>query len=146
MRKGMKFTSKKDISSIVTIIGICSFLIAVTIFGMFDEGLGTNKLLIIIPIVSVVGLLLWIFFDTHYELTKTDLIYKSGPIRGKIKVIRIREIVKDKTLWGGLKPATGRNGLILKYDKHKEIYITPKTNDTFIKKILELNSAIKIIT
>ena len=78
-------------------------------------------------------------------MTKENgLIYKSGPIIGKISVDRITEIIKGKTLWAGLKPATSRKGLIVKYDKYNEVYISPKTNESFIKKILELNGQIKI--
>ena len=92
----------------------------------------------------VVLFLLWIFFDTKYELTKSHLKYKSGPIRGKIDIYSIRKIIKGKTLWAGLKPATAKNGLIIKYNKYDEIYISPKTNDTFIAKILEFNLEIEI--
>lgn len=49
-------------------------------------------------------------------------------------------------MWTGLKPATARNGLIIKYNKFDEIYISPETNDTFVDKILELNGNIVITT
>ncbi len=55
-----------------------------------------------------------------------------------------REVIKGKTLWVGLKPATARKGLIIKYGKFDEIYISPQTNDEFINRLLELNDAIKI--
>ena len=84
--------------------------------------------------------------DSGIELTQTELKYKSGPISGKIEIERIKEIIKGKSLWSGLKPATARNGLIIKYDKYEEIYISPKTNDSFVEKILEYNSKIKITT
>ena len=102
-------------------------------------------LLYLQPLLIVVGFLLWLYFGTNYELTKENgLIYKSGPIIGKISVDRITEIIKGKSLWAGLKPATSRKGLIVKYDKYNEVYISPKTNESFIKKILELNGQIKI--
>ena len=87
---------------------------------------------------------MWLFYGTKYELTKTYLKYKSGPIRGKIELKKITQIIKNKTLWVGIKPATAKNGLIIKYEKYNEIYISPKTNETFIKQILKLNSGIKI--
>jgi hypothetical protein len=97
-------------------------------------------------VILVVGFLMWLHFETEYELTQTELKYKSGPISGKIEVRKIREIIKGKSLWSGLKPATARNGLIIKYGQYDEIYISPKTNDTFVNKILELNSNITITT
>ena len=90
--------------------------------------------------------LLWIFYGTKYELSENHLKYKCGPINGKIELKKINQIVKEKSLWSGLRPATARNGLIIKYEKYNEIYISPKTNETFIKKILELNSGIEIKT
>ena len=81
--------------------------------------------------------MLWLYFDTNYELTTSEFKYKSGPIKGAIKLDDITEIIKGKSLWVGLKPATARNGLIIKYQKYEEIYISPKTNDLFISKILE---------
>tara|TARA_R110000850_G_scaffold215188_3_gene340952 strand:- start:211 stop:507 length:297 start_codon:yes stop_codon:yes gene_type:complete len=93
---------------------------------------------------AVAGFLIWLGLGTNYELTQTELKYKRGPIRGKIQIDKIHEIIMGKTLWSGLKPATARNGLIIKYEKYNEIYISPKTNDSFVKKILELNGKIKI--
>ena len=49
-------------------------------------------------------------------------------------------------MWVGFKPATARKGLIIKYDKFNDLYISPETNDLFINKILELNDQIKITT
>ncbi|MGB5553196.1 MAG: PH domain-containing protein [Flavobacteriaceae bacterium] len=99
----------------------------------------------LILVFSVVGLLLWLYFGTNYELSKEDgLIYRSGPFNGKIKMNRITEIIKGKTLWVGFRPATARKGLILKYDTYNELYISPKTNERFIEKILEFNTEIKI--
>ena len=86
----------------------------------------------------------WIYFGTNYELTKEKFIYKCGPIRRAIDINRINKIIKDKTLWVGVKVATSRKGLIIKYDKHKEVYISPRTNKSFIDKMLEINNQIII--
>ena len=94
----------------------------------------------------VCGFLLWLYYGTYYELTQTHLKYNCGPIKGNIEIKEIREIIKDKTLWVGLKPATARKGLIIKFGKYDEIYISPEKNDEFINHILELNDAIKIRT
>ena len=140
----MKFESKKDTLFTILVLGINALCIGIVIHVLFIKETVTQDYWGALIIVAVVLLLFWIFYGTHYELTKDALIYKSGPIRGKISINRITEIEKGKTLWVGLKPATSQKGLIIKYDKYNEIYISPKTNDAFIKKILELNSNIKI--
>ena len=137
----MKFNSRKDILFQTLIFGFCGLLITLLLFRIFNaKESGIIDFFILLPI----SLLLWIHFGTKYKLTQTELKYKSGPIYGKIEIKQIREIIKGKTLWVGLKPATARKGLIIKYDKHKELYISPKTNDSFVEKVLEINKTIII--
>lgn len=47
-------------------------------------------------------------------------------------------------MWSGTKPATGRNGLIVKYNKYDEVYITPENKDAMISDLLSINAKIKI--
>ncbi len=141
----MKFTSRKDILFLALSISTIGFFIGFVIFRVLSVGVTNyspswNDLLML----AAAGLLLWLGTGTKYELTETVLKYQSGPIRGTIEIDKIHEIVVGKTMWSGLKPATARNGLIVKYEKYNEIYISPKTNESFVKKILELNSTIKI--
>ena len=141
----MKFESKKDILFSVIILGLNAFFITIIVLGLINGEIEQQEYWPLIVIFGVVILIFWLFFGTNYKLTKQDgLIYKCGPLKGQIKIEDITQIIKGKTLWVGLKPATSRNGLIIKYNKYDEIYISPKTNETFIKKILELNSNIKI--
>jgi hypothetical protein len=141
----MKFTSRKDILLQLIGFSIIGFFIGIILYRIFSNGIENyNFMWTDIFMLAVAGFLIWLGLGTNYELTQTELKYKSGPIRGKIEIDKIHEIIKGKTLWSGLKPATARNGLIIKYEKYNEIYISPKTNDSFVKKILELNGKIKI--
>jgi hypothetical protein len=141
----MKFKSRKDILFQLLGFSIIVFFIGIILFRVFSDGIENyNFMWTDIFMLTVAGFLIWLGLGTNYELTQTELKYKSGPIRGKIEIDKIHEIIKGKTLWSGLKPATARNGLIIKYEKYNEIYISPKTNDSFMKKILELNDKIKI--
>ena len=105
----MKFFSRKDIlfTSIITLI--CLLLVMIMTFILFNSQIGVAQLFSLTIISLVVLFLLWIFFDTKYELTKSHLKYKSGPIRGKIDIYSIRKIIKGKTVWAGLKPATAKS-------------------------------------
>ena len=143
----MKFTSRKD--TLFQLIGFITigFFIGIILYRIFSDGIENyNFMWTDIFMLAVAGFLIWLGLGTNYELTQTELKYKSGPIRGKIEIDKIHEIIKGKTLWSGLKPATARNGLIVKYEKYNEIYISPKTNESFVKKILDLNEKIKITT
>jgi len=137
----MKFSSRKDILFTVLILGVSFLLIGLTFLQLYQgkEWHWANLL-----VFAVIFLLLWIYFDTSYLLTKEHLIYKSGPIRGKINIADIREVEANKTLYVGIKPALARKGLIIKYNQYNENYISPNTNTSFVKKLLELNAEIKV--
>ena len=137
----LKFKSKKDKLFEALTIGIVVFCIGIIIKTGFATGLDKWSVLILL---LVCGFLLWSYYGTYYELTQMHIKYNCGPIKGKVEIKEIREIIKGQTLWVGLKPATARKGLIIKYGKFDEIYMSPQTNDEFINRLLELNDAIKI--
>ncbi|NME71839.1 hypothetical protein HHU12_27990 [Flammeovirga aprica JL-4] len=56
----------------------------------------------------------------------------------------MHEIVKGETLLSGTKAAVACHGLIVKFAKYDEVYISPDSNDSFIEEILKINPDIKI--
>ena len=140
----LKFKSRKDFLFQFSILGIVGFCIGLIVVEGLATGLDKWNYVTINMLLLVCGFLLWSYYGTYYELTQTHLIYNCGPFKGSIEIKEIREITKGQTLWVGLKPATARKGLIIKYRKFDEIYISPEINDVFISKILELNDAITI--
>lgn len=140
----MKFQSRKDGLFIILIV-VTILLLILTISETINGDLDWVDLFLVAFSLIISFFLLWIFLDTSYVLDENGLRYKSGPIKGKIKLEEIKEVIKGKTMWAGLyKPATAGNGLIIKYNKYDEIYISPKTNELFIAELLELNNKIKI--
>ncbi len=135
----MKFKSRKDTFFSMIIIGISLFLTIVAIIGI-----SSGKWLMVLYFMFV-GFLLWILFDTQYELSRTHLKYRQGPIKGAIEISQKSKIIKGKVLLVGIKPATARSGLIITYNKYDDIYISPKTNESFIAELLSLNNEIEII-
>ncbi len=140
----LKFKSKKDVLFQALILGTAGFCISTVVTQSLATELDKWNYITINLLLFVCGFLFWCYYGTYYELTQTHLKYNCGPIRGHIEIKEIREIIKDKTLWVGLKPATARKGLIIKYRKFDEIYISPESNDEFISHILAINDAIKI--
>lgn len=141
----MKFKSRKDPFFTILGLGLTGLLIGILMNNLFSNGIEKYHFMWTdVFLLAMASFLVWLGLDTRYELTSTILKYRSGPIRGQININEIHEIIEGKTMWSGLKPATARNGLIIKYAKFNEIYISPKTNDSFIKKITTLNSSIKI--
>jgi hypothetical protein len=140
----MKFSSRKSLFFRFLIFGLAALFAGLYIYVLVYGWIEQRDFWIVIPIGIVIGFLLWIYFGTNYELTDKELIYKSGPLRGRIRIDEIREIVKGKTLYAGFKPATAEKGLIVKFRKYDEIYISPNSNESFIEAILERNPAILI--
>lgn len=140
----MKFKSRRDTFFSISIFSLNAFLIGMQVFGFVSGEIKDDEAWISLVILAVVLLLFWLYFGTSYKITQKELLYRSGPFNGKIKISDIREIIQGKTLWVGNRPATARNGLIVKYEKYNEIYISPKTNDKFIEAILNINPEINV--
>lgn len=144
----MKFSSRKDPLFVIIIYAISIFIVAATVVDFYGApynyaGIAIHLFNALI-FAGFIGLLLWILHCTCYELTDGLLKYRSGPAHGKIETCRIREVVKGTTVWIGNKPATARKGLLIKYDRFEEIYISPENNDTFIAELLKVNPDIII--
>ena len=122
---------------------IGSLILPIIVFFL-DKSTFTEKPFILLPLLSPLILIFWIYFDTFYKIENNKLIYRSGFLRGKIEILNIKEILKGKTMWSGIKPALARNGLIIKFNKYDEIYIAPENNDELISDLIKLNSEIKI--
>ncbi|TKC00670.1 PH domain-containing protein [Pedobacter cryophilus] len=140
----MTFKSKKDPLFLTIVFGVIFLIVGVSVLAIIDKGLNLSNTIFHVIDLMVIALLLWIFYGTYYQLSATHLKYFCGPIKGKIEISSIKEINKNLTMWVGFKPATSRNGLIIKYNKYDEIYISPINNDDFIAEMLKLNPSISI--
>tara|TARA_B100001245_G_C22863461_1_gene415236 strand:+ start:906 stop:1331 length:426 start_codon:yes stop_codon:yes gene_type:complete len=128
---------------IVYLLGI--FIIIPITACLLDNSIITDKPFILLPLLSPFLLVLWIYVSTTYRIDNTTLYYKSGFLRGKVEISKIREILKGKTMWSGTaKAAMAKNGLIIKYNKYDEVYIAPVSNEKMIEDLLTVNSNIKI--
>lgn len=130
----MKFKSKKDPLVGSIILGSNALLLGIVIFRLLDGDVSSGEYVLLVFVLGLVGILFWIYYGTSYELTQArGLVYRCGPLKGRININSITEVIKGKTLWVGYRPATSRKGLIIKYNRYDEIYISPSTNDAFIK-------------
>lgn len=127
----IRFPSKKSPSIAAVIWGTVILMLFSVYLPYQDQGV------IIIPLVVIAALvivfLVWLWFDTSYKLTPTHLYYCSGPFRGKILLHDIQDIRKAKKMAAGYRPALGFDGLIIKYSKYDELYISPKNRDQFLQ-------------
>lgn len=100
-----------------------------------------NPILLVLLFVPLV-IVLWAYFGTYYIIKDDQLFYKSAFISGQVDINKIREIIKGGTTWIGIKPATAPNGLMIKFNAHDELYISPENNDSLIDALKKINQKI----
>lgn len=136
-------TYKAKRKGLINYLLIGAVVLPIALFFL-DKDTFIKNPFIFLPLLSPLALIVWIYFDTLYKIEKNQLIYRSGFLRGRIDISKIKEIVVGKTMWSGIKPAMATNGLIIKFNSYDEVYIAPKNNDELIADLLELNPRIKI--
>lgn len=92
----------------------------------------------------VLTLLLWMALGTHYVVTDRELLYRSGPFRGKIAISKIRKLEYDDRFFKQslLRLGMDTKGLTVHYDKFEDIYISPRHRDAFVAELCRLNPEI----
>ena len=140
----IRFNSRKDNLFIMIFIGTASLFSWMLIIAFIEKDFYLAGLLPMLIVFTCLVMLFWIYFGTYYVLSEDKLKWYCGPMRSSIDIASIKEILVVKTLWEGNKPATAKKGLIIKYNLYDEIYISPKTNCSFVSEILKLNDKIKI--
>jgi len=103
------------------------------------------KPLTLTPLLIPITLAWWVYFNTYYVIADGNLRYKSAFISGTIHITSIEEIRVGKTMYAGLKPALAANGIVIRYETGKLIYLSPENNEAFIAEITKYNSNIKIV-
>ena len=139
-----RFLSTKNTFTIVILWGIVLFFIVMLALN-FEKG---NFPVIPMLIISLVtGFVLWVLLDTRYVIKNSFLLYRSGPIRGRIDITKIKSIKRFSGLNVPvmLKPALDTKGFIVTYNQFDDLFISPKMSDIFIEEIKKINPQIEVI-
>ncbi len=129
--------------------GVLIFSVAICIIPMWPlirSGISDAEELIAFVILAATTLMMIAFYThTYYQIDGDELRWRSSILFGKFSVSSIHQLVVNKTLWVGTRPATARNGVIIYYNKYDEIYFSPSDNEAFVKALLEINPEIKVV-
>ena len=139
-----RFLSTKNTFTIVILWSIVLFFIIMLTLN-YEKG---NFPIIPMIIVSLVtGFVLWVLLDTRYVIKNNYLLYRSGPIRGRIDITKIKSIKHFSGLNVPvmLKPALDTKGFIVTYNQYDDLFISPKMSDIFIEEIKKINPQIEVI-
>jgi len=139
-----RFLSTKNTFTIVILWGIVLFFIVMLALN-FEKGNFPVIPMIIISLVT--GFVLWVLLDTRYVIKNNFLLYRSGPIRGRIDITKIKSIKRFSGLNVPvmLKPALDTKGFIVTYNQFDDLFISPKMSDIFIEEIKKINPQIEVI-
>ena len=139
-----RFLSSKNTFTIVILWGIVLFFIVMLVIN-YEKGNFPVIPMIIISLVT--GFVLWVLLDTRYVIKNNFLLYRSGPIRGRIDITKIKSIKRFSGLNVPvmLKPALDTKGFIVTYNQFDDLFISPKMSDIFIEEIKKINPQIEVI-
>ena len=84
----------------------------------------------------------WIWFDTVYILRDGFLVYRSGPLRGKIPISTINEIRTHVRSLSGIRPALSFEYLQIRYKGNRKLFIAPLNEQSFIEDLERHNPKI----
>ena len=115
-------TYKANKKGLISYLILISIALPIVIF-LLNKNVFTEKPYILLPLISPIILLLWVYFDTSYKIDNMILYYRSGFLRGQININDITEIHKGKTMWNGVKPALAKNGLTINYNSVVQMII-----------------------
>ncbi len=138
------FFSRKGWTSGLIIWGVIALLVIIILIPISLKGFDSVPWVVFLILCAIVVLLTWIWFGTYYVLTPYYLSYSSGPFRGKIPISSIVWVQHQHTLLSGSRPALAFNGLLIRYNKYDEIYISPAEKAAFIYALQQLNPTIKV--
>lgn len=91
-------------------------------------------------------LLLWVWLDTYYTIKDDQLFYKNAFISGTVPVSAIREIeIHNKGIvMVSAKASLALTGLIIKYNRWDDLFISPQNQEQFIADLQKINPEIKV--
>ncbi len=140
----MKIPSRRDNFFRTLLFGSIFICFAPMAFVYQQNGFTLEFLIGLLVIMTVTGLLIWVWHHTYYVIDKRILKFNSGPFKGKIEIENIEKITLNRTSFVGLKFGLARNGIIISSSSHSDLYITPVHPKAFLDSILEINAQITL--
>jgi hypothetical protein len=139
-----RFLSTKNPFTVI-VLWILVLSLLVSLILNFNKG--NNPLIPVIIVSLVIGFVLWVILDTRYVIKNNFLLYRSGPIRGRVDITKIKSIKHHSGLNVPvmLKPALDTKGFIVTYNSYDDLFISPKNSAIFISELKKINPQIEII-
>ena len=132
----MKYNSAKG-----KVIPIVMLILLIGLIPMIVDGAWPGVIIFLI----MEGFFIWVWFDTFYIIKDGLLFYKSAFMKGSLSISLIHEVAKHNGVYAGLvKPGLSMKGLVIKYNRYDDMYISPERADEFIAELQKINPDIKV--
>jgi hypothetical protein len=121
------------------VIGMSALLINATIAGKMSFAP-------IIILAIAIAMIIWVLLDTRYVIKTNFLLYRSGPVRGRIDISSIKKIKLHTGLFVpvSLKPALDTNGFIITYNQYDDLFVSPQNSSQFLEELKKINPNIEV--
>jgi membrane protein YdbS with pleckstrin-like domain len=90
----------------------------------------------------VLALTVWLFTGTAYDVSPTELVVRSGPLRARVPIASIRRISASRTILAG--PALSLRRLEIDYAKYDTAIVSPADQSAFIAALVARNPDIEV--
>ena len=138
-----KFISSKNILTVSILWFLVAFMVVIMFFSYQENPIS------IVPVIIIslaIALIIWVLLDTRYVIKNNNLYYRSGPIRGRIDVKKIKTVqyFSGLNIPVNTKPALDTKGYIISYNQFDAIYVSPKLTEKFLAELLKINPRILV--
>lgn len=138
-----RFLSSKSFFIVTILWSLVLFMIVMMVFSYLKADISIAPMVIIS---LACALIIWILLDTRYVIRNGNLLYRSGPFRGRINIQKINSIKYFSGLYVpvNMKPALDTKGFIITYNQFDDVYVSPKETEKFLSALLKVNPEILV--
>lgn len=125
------------------ILGVCALIAALLVSDVLLKDMELPWTVHFVDLLFM-SLLLWIWFGTHYVIDRGQLVCRSGPFRVAVPIKSILSLHLGKRLWVGYKLSLSMKGMVVKYNRYDEIYISPRDEEGLASVLRQINPSIEV--
>jgi hypothetical protein len=123
------------------------FLLCITAYDFLEKNpvLNAKEYISRLCIALLLFGFMFIFNKITYKIDKDKLIIKSIIFKKEMEIQHFHSIYRNKKRFVTIeKAALATNGIIIRYSKYDEIYISPEKENEFIAELKAINPSISV--
>jgi hypothetical protein len=110
---------------VIPIVGVA----AVVVQQGVSRGESPN-IMVFVSLAASLGVFAWLAATTSYRFTDQELVVRSGPLRYRVPLAKIRRVTRSRSLLSA--PAMSMRRLEIAYNTHDTVLISPNDEAEFL--------------